>query len=149
MSINIHKSHNVTTLIYHLVCPTKYRRIVITDKIDLIIKETCQGIALRYDIHFLEIGTDKDHVHFLIQSVPMTLPSNMVRKIKSLTARDVFAQAPEVKQQLWGGEFWSDGYYLATVGRNASERVIYNYVKQQGREKEYQQLHKDQLILFG
>jgi len=78
----------------------------------------------------------------------MMMPTNMVRKIKSITGRAVFQQAPEVKQQLWGGEFWSNGYYLATVGRNGSERVIHSYVTQQGREKEYEQLHKDQLKLF-
>jgi REP element-mobilizing transposase RayT len=72
----------------------------------------------------------------------------MVRKIKSITGRAVFLQAPEVKKQLWGGEFWSDGYYLSTVGRSGSEKVIFNYVKQQGREQEYTQLHKDQLTLF-
>ena len=135
-------------MLYHLVCPTKYRRIVVTSEVDKILKETCMGIGLRYDMHFLEIGTDKDHVHFLIQTVPMVLPSNMVRKVKSITARAVFKQAPEVKKELWGGEFWSNGYYLATVGRNGSEKVIYNYVKQQGREKEYEQLHKDQLKFF-
>jgi len=121
---------------------------VVTSEVDKILKETCMGIGLRYDMHFLEIGTDKDHVHFLIQTVPMVLPSNMVRKVKSITARAVFKQAPEVKKELWGGEFWSNDYYLATVGRNGSEKVIYNYVKQQGREKEYEQLHKDQLKFF-
>ena len=135
-------------MLYHLVCPAKYRRIVVTSEVDKILKETCMGIGLRYDMHFLEIGTDKDHVHFLIQTVPMVLPSNMVRKVKSITARAVFKQAPEVKKELWGGEFWSNDYYLATVGRNGSEKVIYNYVKQQGREKEYEQLHKDQLKFF-
>lgn len=148
MSIYIHKSHNVNVIIYHLVCPTKYRRVVITDKVDKILKETCLGIALRYEMHFLEIGTDNDHVHFLIQTVPMTLPANMVRKIKSLTSREIFAQAPEVKKQLWGGEFWSDGYYLSTVGKNGSETAIQEYVKGQGRQKEYIKLHKDQLQLF-
>ena len=148
MSIYIHKSHNVNVLIYHLVCPTKYRRVVITDKVDKILKETCLGIALRYEMHFLEIGTDRDHVHFLIQTIPMTLPTNMVRKIKSLTSREIFDQAPEIKKQLWGGEFWSDGYYLSTVGKNGSETVIQEYVKGQGSQKEYIKLHKDQLQLF-
>jgi len=148
MSIYIHKSHNVNVLIYHLVCPTKYRRVVITDKVDKILKETCLGIALRYEMHFLEIGTDHDHVHFLIQTIPMTLPTNMVRKIKSLTSREIFDQAPEIKKQLWGGEFWSDGYYISTVGKNGSETAIQEYVKGQGRQKEYIKLHKDQLQLF-
>ena len=106
------------------------------------------GIALRYEMHFLEIGTDHDHVHFLIQTIPMTLPTNMVRKIKSLTSREIFDQAPEIKKQLWGGEFWSDEYYLSTVGKNGSETAIQEYVKGQGRQKEYIKLHKDQLQLF-
>ena len=148
MSIYVHKSHNVSVMIYHLVCPTKYRRIVITEKVDQIIKETCLGIALRYDMHFLEIGTDKDHVHFLIQSVPMMLPKRIVQTIKSITAREVFRQAPEVKKQLWGGEFWSDGYFICTVGRHGSEHAVSQYVKQQGREKDYVQLHTNQLKLF-
>ena len=99
-------------------------------------------------MYFLEIGTDKDHVYFLIQSVPMMLPKRMVQVVKSITAREVFSQAPEVKKQLWGGEFWSDGYFISTVGKHGSEHAVSRYVREQGREKEYQQLHKSQLRLF-
>ena len=102
MSLYLHKSHNVSCLIYHVVCPTKYRRVVITDAVDQTIKHTCLEIAKRYSIHFLEIGTDKDHVHFLVQSVPMYLPKNIVQTIKSINGREVFSQNPEVKKQLWG-----------------------------------------------
>lgn len=149
MSIYIHKSHNVSVLLYHIVCPTKYRRVVVTKQVDQIIKDTCLGIALRYDLHFVEIGTDKDHVHFLVQSVPMMLPKRIVQTIKSITAKQVFLQAPEVKDQLWGGQFWSDGYFISTVGRNGSETAISKYVKEQGREAEYAILHKGQLKLFS
>lgn len=135
-------------MLYHLVCPTKYRRVIITPGVDQVIKETCVGISLRYDIHFLEIGTDLDHVHFLIQSVPMMLPTKIVRTVKSITAKKAFTQVSSLRQELWGGEFWSNGYYLATVGRNGSETVIKQYVKQQGKEKEYFMIHKDQLKLF-
>ena len=148
MSIYVHKSHNVSVMIYHLVCPTKYRRVVITKKADQIIREVCTGIALRYDMHFLEIGADKDHVHFLIQSVPMMLPKRIVQIVKSIVAREVFRQAPEVKKQLWGGEFWSDGYFICTIGRHGSEQAVSQYVKQQGQEKDYVQLHTNQLKLF-
>ena len=135
-------------MLYHLVCPTKYRRVVIGKEVDQVIKETCVGIGLRYDMHFVEIGTDEDHVHFLIQSVPMVLPSHMVRKIKSITGRAVFERVPQVKKQLWGGEFWSNGYYISTVGKHGSETAITQYVKEQGQEKQYQLIHKDQLKLF-
>lgn len=148
MSIYIHKSHNVSVLIYHLVCPAKYRRVVINEKVDMVIKQTCLEIAKRYQVHFLEVGTDNDHVHFLIQSVPMYSPTKIATMVKSITAREVFRQAPDVKKQLWGGEFWTDGYYVSTVGRVGSEQVIKAYVKSQGSEAEYHQLHKAQLTLF-
>ena len=111
-------------------------------------KEVCIDIAKRYEVEFLEIGTDKDHVHFLVQSVPTYSPMKIITMIKSLTAREIFARVPSVKKQLWGGEFWTDGYYVSTVGRNATEEVIKQYVKNQGQEKEYKRLHVQQLKLF-
>lgn len=147
-SIYWHKKPNVTVLIYHLVFPAKYRRVVISDKVDGVIKDTCLEIEKRYDIKFLEIGTDKDHVHFLVQSVPKSSVSELVRMIKSIIAKEVFRLAPEVKKQLWGGEFWSDGFFASTVGRHADEKVMQLYVKNQGNT-EYKVVHKDyQLKLF-
>lgn len=134
MSESIHKSHNVSNLMYHFVFPAKYRRVVIDENVDKIIKETCVEISKRYEIYFLEIGTDKDHVHFLIQSVPRYSPTQIGRIVKSITAKEVFAKCPEVKKKLWGGEFWSDGFYVATVSEHGNEKVIANYVKNQGDE---------------
>ena len=148
MSIYLHKSHNVTVLLYHIVCPAKYRRIVVSEEVDKTIKDVCFEIAKRYEIHFLEIGADKDHVHFLVQSVPTYSPTKIVRTIKSITAREIFRAIPSVKKQLWGGEFWTDGYFVNTVGRKGSEEAIRQYVKEQGREKEYKQIHAEQLKLF-
>lgn len=119
---------------YHFVFPAKYRRVVIDENVDKIIKETCVEISKRYEIYFLEIGTDKDHVHFLIQSVPRYSPTQIVRIVKRITAKEVFAKCPEVKKKLWGGEFWSDGFYVATVSEHGNEKVIANYVKNQGDE---------------
>lgn len=135
-------------MIYHIVCPTKYRRVVISEQVDETIKDTCLEIAKRYDLHFLEIGTDNDHVHFLVQSVPMFLPKSIVQTIKSITAREVFKRNPEVKNQLWGGAFWTSGYFINTVGRAGSEQAVTEYVRNQGREKEYTKLHSAQLNLF-
>ena len=126
-----HLSHNVSNLVYHFVCPAKYRRVVIDESVDECIRQTCMGIELRYEwISFLEIGTDKDHVHFLIQSVPSKSPQEIIRVVKSITAKRVFAEHPEVKKKLWGGEFWSDGYFVTSVGKNTNEAVIQKYVKQ-------------------
>ena len=148
MSRLIRKSHNVSILVYHFVCPAKYRRAVIDEKVDQELKEVCLEIAQRYQIEFLEIGTDKDHVHFLVQSVPSYSPTKIITIIKSCTAREVFTRVPSVKKQLWGGEFWTDGYYVGTVGQHATEAAIRQYLKNQGQEKEYKQLHVQQLKLF-
>ncbi len=148
MSEFIHKSHNVSVLLYHIVCLAKYRRLVINDSVDKTIQETCEEISKRYEIKFLEIGTEGDHVHFLIQSIPTYSPSKIVTTIKGILSRKIFEIHPEVKKQLWGGEFWSDGYFVSTVSKYGNEEVISNYVKLQGIEKGYKQIHRRQLELF-
>ena len=147
MSKYIHKSHNVTVLLYHLVFPTKYRRVVFDESVDDILKTVCLDIEDRYQVKFLEIGTDQDHVHFLVQSVPTYSVTKLVRLIKSITARELFRRCPDVKKQLWGGEFWSDGYFSSTVGKHGDENMIASHVKNQGQE--YEQVYYDsQLALF-
>ena len=134
---------------YHYVCPAKYRRVVFSEAVDATLREICLEISKRYEIHFLEIGTDTDHVHFLVQSVPKLSATKIITIIKSITAREIFRQHPEVKKKLWGGEFWTGGYYVNTVSKHGDEKVISNYVRDQGIEKEYQVLHQaDQIALF-
>jgi REP element-mobilizing transposase RayT len=145
----IHKSHNVSLLLYQIVCPAKYRRVVFSDSVDMTLKDICLEISKRYQIYFLEIGTDDDHVHFLVQSVPMYSPTKIVTIIKSITAREILSKNPEVKKKLWGGEFWTDGYFINTVSKHGNEDVISKYVRDQGVEKQYKVLHKVvQLSLF-
>ena len=147
MRTYIHKSHNVTVLLYHLVFPAKYRRAVFDDAVDKHLRDVCLEIEKRYQIKFLEIGTDKDHVHFMVQSVPGYSVTKIVTMVKSITAREIFRMCPHVKKQLWGGEFWTDGCFASTVGKHGDETKIGNYVKEQGRD--YTQIHEDrQLRLF-
>ena len=84
---------------------------------------------------FLEMGTDKDPVHFLVQSVPSYSPTKLVQRIKSLTAREIFPRVPTVQQRLWGGELWSQGSCIRTGGRHGNEAVMRQYVRQQGTAK--------------
>lgn len=146
MSEHIYKRHNKTLLLYHIVCPAKYRRKVFTEAVEITLKEVCMSIAERHEIHFVEIGADEDHVHFLVQSVPMMSPKAIVQIIKSLTAREIFRTHAEVKKMLWGGKFWTSGYYANTVGQYGNEKVIKEYVQKQGRT--YHQIHRGQLTLF-
>ncbi len=133
---------------YHIVCPAKYRRVVFTPAVDQRLKETCLEIEKRYEIEFLEIGADGDHVHFLVQSVPMMSPKQIVQTIKSITAKEIFRTCPEVKKKLWGGQLWTDGYFISTVGKHGNESVIKQYIQSQGAESQYEQLYKEQLNLF-
>ena len=99
MSEYLHKSHNVSVLLYHFVCPAKYRRIVFSAVVDQSLKEICIEISIRYDIVFIEIGTDADYVHFLVQSVPVESPTKIIRIVKSITAKEIFKKHPEVKRE--------------------------------------------------
>ena len=146
MSKYIHKSHNVSVLLYHIVCPAKYRKAVFSHEVDEELKTICLEIAERFDIDFIEIGVEKDHVHFLVQSVPTYSPKKVTQTIKSITAREIFKRQPQVKKYLWGGEFWSKGYFVSTVGKHGDEAMIKNYVKNQNKGKNDKQLYQsDQL----
>ena len=129
-----------------MVFPAKYRRVVFDVLVDQVLREVCLDIEKRYQIKFLEIGTDEDHVHFLVQSVPTYSVTKIVTIIKSVTARQIFRLCPEVKKKLWGGEFWTDGYFASTVGKHGNENMIGKYVKNQGEE--YKKLHEDRQLAF-
>ena len=134
-------------LIYHLVFPAKYRCAIFDREVDSLVKEVCLELEKRYQMKFLEIGIDKDHVHFLVQTVPTYSVTKVVTTIKSITAREIFRRSPQTRKQLWGGELWTDGYYAGTVGKHGNEDIITSYVKRQGSA--YQILHEDrQLALF-
>jgi REP element-mobilizing transposase RayT len=132
---------------YHFVFVAKYRRLVITEEVDKIIQHVCIEISKRFEICFLEIGAERDHVHFLIQSVPSISPTKIVTIVKSITAREISSRVPPVKEPLWGCEFWTDGYFVSTVGEHANEDVIRHYLKKSAgmdrielirmKEKEY------------
>ena len=146
MSRFVRKSHNVSVLLYHAVCPTKYRRALLTEEVDAVLRDVCLEIGERYEIEFIEIGADRNHVHFLVQSVPTYSPSKIVQTIKSITAREIKTRLPWVKEQLWGSAFWSAGYFINTVGSQGTEDMIRRYVASQGQD--YKQLHVQQLVLF-
>ena len=127
---------------YHLVFPAKYRRKIFTERVKKMLLTICLGIEKRYEIRFLEIGMEDDHVHFLVQSVPTYSPSKIVQMVKSITARKIFLLCPEVKEQLWGGELWTAGYFVNTVSKNGNENVIANYVRNQGKKDiKYKELY--------
>jgi putative transposase len=100
----VHKSHNVTVLIYHLVLPAKYRRAVFDEDVDTAMKAVCIGIEDRHQMKFLEIGTDKDHVHFLVQSIPTySVTKDSIDDQEPHRTGDIQAMLPHVKKKLGEG----------------------------------------------
>ena len=143
---HIYKNHNKTMLLYHLVFPAKYRRKVFTEEVGERLKEICMEIEKCYEIRFVEIGMEEDHVHFLVQSVPKLAVTRIVTIIKSITAREIFMSYPRIKKEiLWGGALWTSGYYANTVGLYASKETITRCIQNQGQEKrEYKKIYENQ-----
>ena len=89
-----------------------------------IIEETAEGIQERYAIEMEALGMDKNHIHLLSSAHPKILAGEIVRIFKSITVRKVFRRYPKIKKYLWGGEFWSDGYYVTTVGERGNWPIV-------------------------
>ena len=98
------------------------------------------GFKERYYIEVHTVGFDMNHVHFLCRFLPKYSGGQLIRLIKSITSRLLFQKFPELKRQLWGGEYWSDGYYIGTVSGRGDRKIIENYIKNQGREEDIKQL---------
>ena len=125
--------HNVYDTHYHIVFSVKYRRALLTNEIPLAIKEIALEIGERYDMDFEKIGTDLNHIHVLISFPPKYGGSDVVRIFKSITTKQLFLRFPMLKKELWGGEFWSDGFYIATISERGNGKTVENYVANQGK----------------
>ena len=128
--------HCVWQIHYHIVFLVKYRKMLLKKEVIEVIRETSKGIAERYAIEIEGLGMDEDHIHLLCSAHPKMSAGEIVRIYKSITAREIFRRIPEVKGELWGGEFWSDGYYVGTVGERGNWSIVEKYVREQGKPKE-------------
>ena len=132
--------HNISECYYHIQLTIKYRKSLFINKSEAILMETIKGFKERYAIEFQAVGFDKNHVHFLCRFLPKYSGGQVIRLIKSITSREIFSQLPEVKRSLWGGEFWTDGYYISTVSGKGDKRIIEDYIRKQGRHEDVIQL---------
>ena len=132
--------HNVSEAYYHIQLTIKYRRSLFNDRVEKTITEIAKGFKDRYAIEISHIGFDQNHVHFLCRFLPKYSGGQVIRLLKMITAKQIFKQVPEVKKELWGGEFWTDGYYFATVSGRGDKKVIEKYIQKQGRKEDITQL---------
>ena len=142
-------AHSVYKIRYHMVTAVKYRKALLFGEVEECIKETLKGISERYEIVIDEIGFDRNHVHIFCGAAPKLSPLRIISIIKSITAKKIFERLPKLKkEELWGGEFWSDGKYIGTVGEATSEKTIKNYIRNQSQDKKENETRMKQLKLF-
>ena len=132
--------HNVSECYYHIQLTIKYRKSLFNKETEGVIIESMKGFKERYAIEIQTVGFDRNHVHVLCRFLPKYSGGQVIRLLKSITAQEVFRLVPEIKKELWGGEFWTDGYYIGTVSGRGDRRVIENYIKKQGRSEDIKQL---------
>lgn len=117
---------------YHIVFPIKYRKALLTADTIPSLKRISLEIAERYEVDIEQMGTDLNHIHLLVSFHPKYSIGQFVRIYKSITAKQLFLTHPNLRKELWGGEFWSDGYYVSTVSERGNWKMVQKYVKNQG-----------------
>ncbi len=132
--------HNISECYYHIQITVKYRKSLLSKEVEGAIVGALKGLKERYAIEINTVGFDRNHVHILCRYLSKYSGGQVIKIIKRISGKRVFEEAPEVKKELWGGEFWTDGYYIATISGKGNKGVIEKYIKNQGREKDVGQL---------
>ena len=136
-----HVCHCTYRIRYHMVFVMKYRKNLISNEIFFHMQGICRGISERYYLTFDALGSDGDHLHIVVEGPPRYSPSRIMQICKSILAIQIFKQFPELREELWGGEFWSDGGHIDTVGDGRGLDEVKKYVKNQGGDPDQLKLH--------
>ena len=136
-----HAPHCTYRIRYHMVFVVKYRKNLITTEIFEFMKFLFSGITERYYLYFDALGSDGDHLHIVVEAAPRYAPSRIMQICKSILAIQTFKQFPELREELWGGEFWTDGGHIDTVGDGKGLEQIKDYVRKQGQNVNQMKLH--------
>ena len=129
-------NHCVYQTHYHIVFPVKYRKALLRNEVERSLHEISKEIEERYDLEIEKLGADLNHVHLLCSFHTKYSIGQTVRLYKNITAKQLFKRHPELRKELWGGEFWTDGYYAATVGERGNWNIVKNYITRQGKKPE-------------
>ena len=133
--------HAVYDLKYHLVWIPKYRKHVLDKGVSNYLKTIFNKIAKEYDFKIDTMEVMEDHVHIFAEAPPRYSPAQVVQVMKSISAREVFREFPELREQLWGGELWNDGYFVRSVGDKVTADIIRKYIEYQTHEDDSNQLN--------
>ena len=122
-------SHAVYDTKYHLVWTPKYRKWILRGDVRERVQEIFREISKNHEFEIDTLEVSEEHVHIFLSFPPRYSISRVVGMLKSISASVIFKEYPGVKQELWGGEFWEDGYFVRTVGDKVTAEVIRNYIK--------------------
>ena len=131
---------NISECYYHIQLTVEYRRLLINEQVQKVILTSWDGLKERYAVEVNHVGFDQNHIHILCRFLPKYSVGRVIKILKSISAKNVFKQVPETKEDLWGGEFWTDGYYVSTVSGRGSKSIIIKYIENQGRKQDVNQL---------
>lgn len=141
-------THHIFRIMYHFVWIPKYRRKVFEEPYRGTLKSIIKKIGYDYDIEIVELEIPVDHIHMIVRAEPKDSPSDIMQKIKSLSAREFFRIHPEIKRKyFWGGKLWTQSYFVETIG-NTNEEVVREYVQSQLAEMSKGEKSSQQLGLF-
>ncbi len=128
-------SHAVYDTKYHLVWAPKYLKWILREEIRSRVGGIFEEIAENHDFEIDTLEISKDHVHIFLSFPPRYSISKVVGMLKSISASVIFSEYPGVKQELWGGEFWEDGYFARTVGDKVTATIIRKYIEYHRKEE--------------
>jgi putative transposase len=141
-------THHVFRLMYHFVWIPKYRHKIFFEPCRSDLKVIIEKIGYDYNIEIVELEIPIDHVHMVVRGEPKISPSEIMRIIKSISAREFFKKYPKIKEKFfWGGKLWTQSYFVETVGK-VNEEKIREYVKNQLKQMDKLEQRFRQLDMF-
>ena len=127
---------------YHVVWGVEYCKHLINNTMKRYLANLFKQICVSYEYHFICVGIAPNHIHLFAGAPPKIAPAKMIQVIKSISARAMYQEFPQIRRSLYGGEVWKDGYYVGTIGEGQTEKTIMKYIAKQGKhtDKEMKQM---------
>ena len=119
---------------YHFVWIPRYRRKVLRGDIVLRLEELIREICSTRDWAIEALSVQSDHVHLFVSCPPRDAPARVMNVIKSITARELYAEFSRMRKSHWGGKLWADGYCVGSAGEHVTSDLIRRYIEYQSAE---------------
>ena len=124
-------AHTVYRLNYHFVWIPRYRRKVLRGDVAQRLEELIREVCTTRDWEVEALTVQADHVHLFVSCPPRDAPARVMNVVKSITARELYAEFPRLRRSHWGGKLWADGYYVGSAGDHVTSDLIKRYIEYQ------------------